>query len=57
MLGGINIFIASIQDPQGAGWYYISAAQTLFNTFGQSSARQSFLLGGNLTYDLIVHLR
>jgi hypothetical protein len=54
IFGGINIFIASIQDSQGAGWYYISAAQTLFNTFWSNPARAKiFLLGGNLTYDLI----
>jgi hypothetical protein len=54
MFSGINIFIASIQDPQGTGWYYISAAQTLFNTFWSNPARAKvFLLGGNLTYNLI----
>jgi hypothetical protein len=54
IFGGINLFIASIQDPQGAGWYYTSATQTLFNTFWSNPARTKvFLLGGNLTYDLI----
>ncbi len=52
--GGIDIFMASVQDPQGAGWYYISAVQTLFNTFWSNPARAKvFLLGGNLTYDLL----
>jgi hypothetical protein len=54
LFGGLNIFMASIQDPQGAGWYYTSAAQTLFNTFWSNPARAKvFLLGGNLTYDLL----
>jgi hypothetical protein len=54
IFGGINIFVASIQDLQGTGWYYISAAQTLFNTFWSNPARAKvFLLGGNLTYDLL----
>jgi hypothetical protein len=54
LFSGINIFVASIQDPQGTGWYYKSAAQTLFNTFWSNPARAKvFLLGGNLTYDII----
>jgi hypothetical protein len=54
IFGGLNIFMASIQDLPGAGWYYISAAQTLFNTFWSNPARAKvFLLGGNLTYDLL----
>ncbi|MCJ7433625.1 MAG: DUF2142 domain-containing protein, partial [Anaerolineales bacterium] len=54
MFGGMDIFIASIQDPQGTGWYYKDAAQTLFTTFWSNPARAKvFLLGGNLTYDLI----
>jgi hypothetical protein len=54
LFGGIDIFIASIQDPQGTGWYYKSAVQTLFNTFWSNPARAKvFLLGGNLTYDII----
>jgi len=54
VFSGIDVFIASVQDPQGTGWYYKSAAQTLFNTFWSNPARAKvFLLGGNLTYDLL----
>ncbi len=47
----LDVFIASLQDRQGAGWYYYDMLTTQLRTFWGSLARDKVgLLGYSLTY-------
>ncbi len=49
--GSLDVFIASLQDRQGAGWYYYDMLSTQLRTFWGSLARdKAGLLGYSLTY-------
>jgi len=46
------LFLQTIQDIQGFGWYYKASISTLFQTFWGNAASEIRLLGG-FTYDVL----
>jgi hypothetical protein len=54
LMGSANIFLATLQDPDGIGSYYILAVQRLFVTFWGNPARAKVsLLGGSAVYGFL----